>query len=285
MLRILTLLFLLCLLARPACAQDAGAQADSLVCVVNSYKAQADSAANVDNYPLAIALIDKTFPIIEIVSGKAYDYACFLKIKAQFCYENHDLRNAIKCGTEAADMLAAEVGGDSLKRAEALNDLAVYYAESKRFIKAIQLDKEALDIQRKLLGDVHPTVSSTLLTLAVFHAQREEYAEAIKYAKESLDINIRTTKLETPDNSGLLSTLETWSTYIKDIKGAIRYASANLMVLEKLAGTENDYYLATMENLANYYAYLSTGEALKVSVQNYREVCRQFLLWKGRHLL
>lgn len=254
--RILTLLSVLCLLARPACAQEAGAQADSIAHLINTYQERADSAAHADNYPLAITLIDRAFPLIETAVGKAFDYACFLKIKAQFCYENHDLKNAIKCGTEAADMLAAEVGGDSLKRAEVLNDLAVYYAENKRFIKAIQLDKEALDIQRKLLGDVHPTVSSTLLTLAVFHAQREEYAEAIKYAKESLDINIRTTKLETPDNSGLLSTLETWSTYIKDIKGAIRYASANLMVLEKLAGTENDYYLATMENLANYYAYL-----------------------------
>ena len=43
--------------------------------------------------------------------------------------------------------------------------------------------------------------------------------------------------------------------------------------------------MAHIEKITNYYAYLSTGEALKVSVQNYREVCRQFLLWKGRHLL
>ena len=43
--------------------------------------------------------------------------------------------------------------------------------------------------------------------------------------------------------------------------------------------------MAHIEKITTYYAYLSTGEALKVSVQNYREVCRQFLLWKGRHLL
>ena len=42
--------------------------------------------------------------------------------------------------------------------------------------------------------------------------------------------------------------------------------------------------MSHLEKINGYYAFLSTGEKLKVSVQNYRKICQQFLLWKGLHL-
>lgn len=42
--------------------------------------------------------------------------------------------------------------------------------------------------------------------------------------------------------------------------------------------------MSHLEKINGYYAFLSTGEKLKVSVQNYRTICQQFLLWKGLHL-
>ena len=46
-------------------------------------------------------------------------------------------------------------------------------------------------------------------------------------------------------------------------------------------------FLANMfhiERMANYYAWLSNGEKLKVSVRDYRSICRQYLQWRDSAL-
>lgn len=39
-----------------------------------------------------------------------------------------------------------------------------------------------------------------------------------------------------------------------------------------------------IQKITNYLAYLKTGETLKVSERRYSQVCKEFLLWKGRQL-
>ena len=66
---------------------------------------------------------------------------------------------------EELDILRSIHGGDNVKVAVALNDLAVNCLRTDDYAQAESLYREALAIQVRVLGDEHPEVASTLENL------------------------------------------------------------------------------------------------------------------------
>lgn len=151
------------------------------------------------------------------------------------------------------------------------------YAPEGYEVRAFRyLLKKDLDLQLpRCLEDIQASLDSACQILQIHTADREQsiplptlvYAEGTAKRHVLLHLSSQD-QLSCLEYVGLLSELEN---HLKDC-GFLRVQRSYLVNMKHI------------EKINNYYAFLSTGERLKVSVQNYRDIRRQFLLWKGRHV-
>lgn len=169
----------------------------------------------------------------------------------------------------------------------------------------------------KILRKKYKTLILVFVTRWIEYAPSGYRVEAFRYllkkdlARE-LPICLReiTEKLESSNAKILVSTVDgpisIQTQNIVFIEGTnhrsvLVYMNKNATVVEcygKLLDFENKLsdsgflriqrsYLVNMhyiQKITNYIAFLNTGVSLKVSERNYSQVCKEFLLWRGRQL-
>ena len=104
--RILTLLCVLCLLARPACAQEAGGQADSIAHLIDTYQERANTAVAANNYDDAIGWELKVLDIVENSLGKeSQEYALILTLIAGYLDAANEPAKGLNLATQALNII------------------------------------------------------------------------------------------------------------------------------------------------------------------------------------
>lgn len=99
---------------------------------------------------------------------------------------------------------ALDVGAESLRRLEALNNLANVQMSMGAYEPAKVLHERSLDILEKTLGPDHPDVATILNNLALVHESMGAYEEAKVLHKRSLEIE---ENAQGPDHPNVATTL------------------------------------------------------------------------------
>ncbi len=300
MLRLLTVLCLLCLLARPACAQDAGAEADhaatvadSIALLINIYQEHANTAAEAEDYNKAISWELKALETVEEYIGKeSQEYALILGLIAAYLNETGEYGKALNLGTQAVNILARHTDetdenynlllqNRQLFNDNALNLLNDYRAQADsavsrgNFQEAIHMEQAA----GQLIKDAEGESTGYALSLnqqSIYYGFQQDYATAIDLVSQAMQVWEQCAATDDPNYRTMGENLAYYDTAQKsaffhakadsafqasDYRTAIQWETEALNQLQTTIGKQNVPYISTLNNLSIYHFHL--GECPK----------------------
>ena len=293
MLRILTFLTLLCLLARPACAQSGGAQAeraatmaDSIASQLNTYQEQANTAAAAANYDDAIGWELKVLDIVENTLGKeSQEYALTLTLIAGYLDAAGEYGKALNLGTQAFNIMTRHANEtddnytlvqQSVQQVQehVLNLLNQYRAQADSAVnagntaEAIRLEQAAGQLIKDAEGE-STGYALSLNQLAIYYGIQQDFATAIDLVSQAIQVWEKCAATDDPnyrtitENLAYFQNTQVIASYhakadsafqANDYRTAIRWETEVANLSKTVFGANNDFYILAINNLAIYHS-------------------------------
>lgn len=288
--RILTLLCVLCLLARPACAQEAGAQADSIAHLINTYQERANTAVAANNYDDAIGWELKVLDIVENSLGKeSQEYALILTLIAGYLDAANEPAKGLNLATQALNIItqcANEQDENYILVAQstqkikehALGRLNDYRAQADSAVnrsdwaEALRWEQTAGQFIKEAEGE-STGYALSLNQQSVYNAFQGDYTKAIALVQQAMQVWAKVAGTDTPNYQTMAENLAHYESYRKitvcqakadsaaaanDYRAAIRWKTQVVDISKATIGTQNNEYIMAVNDLAIYH--LSLGE-------------------------
>lgn len=288
--RIITLLCVLCLLTRPACAQEAGGQADSIANLINTYQERANTAVAANNYDDAIGWELKVLDIVENSLGKeSQEYALILTLIAGYLDAANEPAKGLNLATQALNIMTrcaneqdenyVLVAQSTQKIKErALNLLSDYRAQADSAVNrndwagAIRWEQTAGQFIKEAEGE-STGYALSLNQQSIYYAFQGDYSTAIDLVQQAMQAWAKVAETETPNYQTMAENLAHYESYRKitvfqakadsaaaanDYHAAIRWKTEVANISKAAAGTQNDTYIMAVNDLAIYH--LNLGE-------------------------
>ena len=288
MLRILTLLFLLCLLARPACAQEAGGQADSIAHLIDTYQERANTAVAANNYDDAIGWELKVLDIVENSLGKeSQEYALILTLIAGYLDAANEPAKGLNLATQALNIItqcANEQDENYILVAQstqkikehALGRLNDYRAQADSAVnrsdwaEARRWEQTAGQFIKEAEGE-STGYALSLNQQSVYNAFQGDYTTAIALVQQAMQVWAKVAETDDP-NYQMMTKYLTFYKSCKEInilrakadsavtannyRAAIYWKTQVADISKTAGGALKVIYIATMNDLAIYHFHL-----------------------------
>jgi serine/threonine protein kinase/tetratricopeptide (TPR) repeat protein len=210
----------------------------------------------------ALPFVEQSFtdqPLIEarlrLTLGKSFSYLGEAKI-AQEQFE------------KARAIFTKHLGPDHPDTLLSMGNLAVTYADLRRYADAQRLSEETLALMTAKLGPVHPHTLASRNNLANIHRDFRRYAEALKLYEETLALCKAQLGPDHPYTLGGMSNLAGSYADLGRHAEALKLREETLPLMKARLGAEHPDTLKGMYNLANSYARLGRhAEAIKLHRQ------------------
>lgn len=175
--------------------------------------------------------------------------------------ENGQPVQALAIIADVADILEAELGGDSAHSIETRHTQAIVLADLDRHDEAIPLMKEQIERRSRMLGAEHARVLNMRNSLAVFYLQKRRFAEAEQELAALLPLMER---VYGPESSYALMTMSNLGGALRQ-QGKVQesgpFYERSFQTAQTKFGPRHPRSIASQHNYANYL--LDAGRALE----------------------
>lgn len=202
-------------------------------------------------------------------AGQAYKESLWrsYSAKAIELYKHGEIDEAIKAGKQALNYAKKEFGGNDLRYATSLNNIAEFYRLKGKYGDAESNYNKSLSIREKVLGKEHPEVALLLNNLATsyFLQKRYEKAESLYLRAQSI------IEKSVGKNHSSLETLYTNIGEFYKVQGKYNMAEPylkGLVVIQEKKGKEDPLYAKALNDLAALYFLESKYDDAKPLFEN-----------------
>lgn len=166
------------------------------------------------------------------------------------CYSQlYDVR-ALDYAKRYSDIIRKCLGAESEHYGISLNNMALYYADYRKYDEAKNIEMEAMNIFKKIFGKKSIRYAKSLSNMALYNAEQKNYGEAARFETEAMNIYGEILGKDDPEYANSLNYLALYNSEKGDHDEAVRLGTEALHAVGKIVGEESIYYATSLSYLA-----------------------------------
>lgn len=168
------------------------------------------------------------------------------------CYSQLNDVRALDYAKRYSDIIRKCLGAESEHYGISLSNMALYYADYRKYDEAKNIEMEAMNIFKKIFGKKSIRYAKSLSNMALYNAEQKNYGEAVRFETEAMNIYGEILGKDDPEYANSLNYLALYHSEKGDHGEAVRLGTEALHAVGKIVGEESIYYATSLSYLALY---------------------------------
>lgn len=168
------------------------------------------------------------------------------------CYSQLNDVRALDYAKRYSDIIRKCLGAESEHYGISLSNMALYYADYRKYDEAKNIEMEAMNIFKKIFGKKSIRYAKSLSNMALYNAEQKNYGEAVRFETEAMNIYGEILGKDDPEYANSLNYLALYHSEKGDHGEAVRLVTEALHAVGKIVGEESIYYATSLSYLALY---------------------------------
>lgn len=184
------------------------------------------------------------------------------------CYSQLNDVRALDYAKRYSDIIRKCLGAESEHYGISLSNMALYYADYRKYDEAKNIEMEAMNIFKEIFGKKSIRYAKSLSNMALYNAEQKNYGEAVRFETEAMNIYGEILGKDDPEYANSLCQISDYEFSLGNFDEAIRLRTETCNIYEKTFGKERPEYANSLNNLALYHSEKGDhGEAVRLGTE------------------